>query len=54
MALESKLGQMGQGMRDFGDIIKHVDEANFGTWMETFLKVNGLTIRLMAMASMSI
>ena len=54
MALEFKLGQMEQGMRDFGDIIKHVDVENFGTWMVMYLRVNGLTIRLMAMESMSI
>lgn len=54
MALEFKLGQMGQGTRDFGDTIKHVDVVNFGTWMVMYLKVNGLTIRLMAMESMSI
>ena len=54
MALASKHGQMEPDMRDFGGTIKHVDVVNFGMWMATYLKGNGLTIRLTATESMYI
>ena len=54
MALAFRHGQMGQGMKDFGNTIKHVDAGSFGTLMAMCLKENGLMIKLTDMVSMFI
>ena len=52
MAMEYKCGQMEQGMKGNGDIIKLVVKANFGTLMEMYLKGSGKMIKQMDMVFM--
>ena len=52
MASVFKYGQMVLGTRDTGPIIRLVERANFGMWMETYSKETGTMIRQMGMEYM--
>ena len=47
MATVPKNGKMEPCMKDSGNLTKQMDKENSGTWMEIFLKVNGLMIKRM-------
>ena len=49
--MESRSGQMVQGMKENGAVIRHMDGASSGTLTATFSMVNGVMIRPMATAS---
>lgn len=49
MVMEFRFGQTGQGMKGSGGRIKLMEEANFGTLMETCLTESGRMIKPMVM-----